>query len=72
MWSVFFCFLNWLDTDEELMEWKTKFEVRIAILQTKVSKLERKMNVNVSLTVTLKVLSSSKTIDDSIKEISDL
>ncbi|KAK1591171.1 hypothetical protein Q3G72_003298 [Acer saccharum] len=29
------------DTDEELKEWKTKFEQRIAILKNKISKLER-------------------------------
>ncbi|KAJ0034599.1 hypothetical protein Pint_25513 [Pistacia integerrima] len=32
------------DTDEELREWKTKFEERIAILENKISKLEREMN----------------------------
>ncbi|KAA8548368.1 hypothetical protein F0562_000052 [Nyssa sinensis] len=32
------------DTDEELMEWKTKFEERIALLESKISKLEREMN----------------------------
>ncbi|TXG72646.1 hypothetical protein EZV62_001225 [Acer yangbiense] len=31
------------DTDEELKEWKTKFEQRIAILKNKISKLEREM-----------------------------
>ncbi|KAL5781374.1 hypothetical protein ACOSP7_006403 [Xanthoceras sorbifolium] len=31
------------DTDEELKEWKTKFEERIAILENKISKLEREM-----------------------------
>ncbi|XP_050239038.1 DNA repair protein RAD50 isoform X1 [Quercus robur] len=32
------------DTDEELNEWKTKFEERIALLESKISKLEREMN----------------------------
>lgn len=32
------------DTDEELMEWQTKFEERIAILETKISKLGREMD----------------------------
>ncbi|KAF8402152.1 hypothetical protein HHK36_013104 [Tetracentron sinense] len=32
------------DTDEELKEWKTKFEERIALLESKISKLEREMN----------------------------
>ncbi|XP_010557042.1 PREDICTED: DNA repair protein RAD50 isoform X2 [Tarenaya hassleriana] len=32
------------DTDEELKEWKTKFEERIAILETKIRKLEREMD----------------------------
>ncbi|XP_031481763.1 DNA repair protein RAD50 [Nymphaea colorata] len=29
------------DTDEELIEWQTKFQERIALLQSKISKLER-------------------------------
>lgn len=33
-----------LDTDEELREWKTKFDERIALLESKISKLEREMN----------------------------
>ncbi|KAL5208788.1 hypothetical protein ABZP36_033223 [Zizania latifolia] len=32
------------DTDDELKEWQTKFEERIALLETKISKLERDMN----------------------------
>ncbi|KAK4766674.1 hypothetical protein SAY87_008316 [Trapa incisa] len=32
------------DTDEELMEWKTKFEQKIALLESKIGKLEREMN----------------------------
>ncbi|XP_057429141.1 DNA repair protein RAD50 [Lotus japonicus] len=31
------------DTDEELMEWKTKFSEMIAMLETKITKLEREM-----------------------------
>ncbi|XP_010274077.1 PREDICTED: DNA repair protein RAD50 [Nelumbo nucifera] len=31
------------DTDEELKEWQTKFEERIALLESKISKLEREM-----------------------------
>ncbi|KAI4317369.1 hypothetical protein L6164_025242 [Bauhinia variegata] len=55
------------DTDEELMEWKTKFEERIAILETKISKLEREMNDTDTKSSFLK-----QTIDDSIREISKL
>nr|CAB3446633.1 unnamed protein product [Digitaria exilis] len=32
------------DTDEELMEWQTKFEERIALLETRISKLGRDMD----------------------------
>ncbi|PUZ75604.1 hypothetical protein GQ55_1G193800 [Panicum hallii var. hallii] len=32
------------DTDEELMEWQAKFEERIALLETKISKLGREMD----------------------------
>ncbi|KAJ4846048.1 DNA repair protein rad50 [Turnera subulata] len=32
------------DTDEELREWKTKFDDKIAILESNISKLEREMN----------------------------
>lgn len=32
------------DTDEELKEWQTKFEERITLMETKISKLEREMN----------------------------
>ncbi|GMY32051.1 DNA repair protein RAD50 [Fagus crenata] len=32
------------DTDEELKEWKTEFEKRIARLESQISKLEREMN----------------------------
>ncbi|BAT86669.1 hypothetical protein VIGAN_04434300 [Vigna angularis var. angularis] len=33
-----------VDSDELLMEWKTKFEERIAILEAKIRKLERELN----------------------------
>ncbi|MED6186718.1 DNA repair protein rad50 [Stylosanthes scabra] len=55
------------DSDEELMEWKTKFEERIGILQTKISKLEREMNDTDTKSSFLK-----QTINDSIWEISKL
>ncbi|XP_061369150.1 DNA repair protein RAD50 isoform X2 [Gastrolobium bilobum] len=55
------------DTDEELIEWKTKFEERIAILETKISKLEREMADTDTKSSFLK-----QTIDDSIWEISKL
>ena len=49
------------------MEWKTKFEERIAILQTKISKLEREMNDTDTKSSFLK-----QAINDSIWEISKL
>lgn len=49
------------------MEWKTKFEERIAILETKISKLEREMNDTDTKSSFLK-----QTINDSIWEISKL
>ncbi|KAJ1406602.1 Rad50/SbcC-type AAA domain [Sesbania bispinosa] len=55
------------DTDEELMEWKTKFEENIAILQTNISKLEREMDDTDKKSSILK-----KTIEDSIWVISKL
>ncbi|RYR11654.1 hypothetical protein HN51_064735 [Arachis hypogaea] len=55
------------DTDEELMEWKTKFEERIGILQTKISKLERELN-----DIDTKSSFLKQTINDSIWEISKL
>ncbi|XP_057755081.1 DNA repair protein RAD50 [Arachis stenosperma] len=55
------------DTDEELMEWKTKFEERIGILQTKISKLERDLN-----DIDTKSSFLKQTINDSIWEISKL
>ncbi|KAL6634294.1 hypothetical protein ACP70R_026965 [Stipagrostis hirtigluma subsp. patula] len=41
------------DTDEELMEWQTKFEERIALLETKISKLGRDMDDEVTRSSTL-------------------
>ncbi|ONI28862.1 hypothetical protein PRUPE_1G165000 [Prunus persica] len=55
------------DTDEELKEWKTKFEERIAILETKISKLEREMEDTGTKSGVLK-----KTLEKSIWEISKL
>ncbi|KAL4024651.1 hypothetical protein IC575_013015 [Cucumis melo] len=55
------------DTDEELKEWKTKFEERIAILESKVSKLEREMNDMETKSSFLK-----QTINEYIWEISKL
>lgn len=56
-----------VDTDEELKEWKTKFEERIAILESKVSKLEREMNDMETKSSFLK-----QTINEYIWEISKL
>lgn len=55
------------DTDEELKEWKTKFEERIALLESKISKLEREMNDTETKSSFLK-----KTINEYIWEISKL
>ncbi|KAJ7957253.1 DNA repair protein RAD50 [Quillaja saponaria] len=55
------------DTDEELNEWKTKFEERIALLETKINKLEREMNDTETKSSFLK-----KTINDYIWEMSKL
>lgn len=62
-----FIALNWTDTDEELMEWKTKFDERIAVLESKISKLDREMNDMENKSNFLK-----KTIDNYIWEISRL
>ena len=59
--------VNWSDTDEELNEWKTKFEGRIALLESKISKLEREMNDTETKGSFLK-----QTINDYIWEISKL
>lgn len=58
---------NWSDTDEELNEWKTKFEERIALLESKTSKLEREMDDTETKGSFLK-----QTINDYIWEISKL
>lgn len=55
------------DTDEELIEWKTKFDQRIALLESKIGKLEREMNDTETKSSFLK-----KTINESIWEISKL
>lgn len=55
------------DTDEELKEWKTKFEERIALLESKISKLEREMNDSETKSSFLK-----QTISEHIWEISRL
>ncbi|KAL5542789.1 hypothetical protein UlMin_010499 [Ulmus minor] len=55
------------DTDEELKEWKTKFEERIALLESKISKLEREMNDTETKSSFLK-----QTINDYIWDISKL
>lgn len=59
--------MNWSDTDEELNEWKTKFEERIALLETKICKLEREMNDTETKASFLK-----QTINEYIWEISKL
>ncbi|XXG78635.1 hypothetical protein AAC387_Pa08g2540 [Persea americana] len=55
------------DTDEELKEWQSKFEERITLLRSKISKLEREMN-------DMETMSSSlmQTINESIREIGKL
>ncbi|KAL2332609.1 hypothetical protein Fmac_013822 [Flemingia macrophylla] len=55
------------DTDEELMEWKTKFEERIALLEAKVQRLEREWT-----DTDYKSSILQETIRDSIHEISKL
>lgn len=62
-----FVLLDGSDTDEELKEWKTKFEERIALLETKISKLEREMEDTETKSGVLK-----KTLEKSIWEISKL
>lgn len=62
-----FLFLYMLDTDEELMEWKTKFDQRIALLESKIGKLEREMNDLETKSSFLK-----QTINEYIWEISKL
>lgn len=55
------------DSDEELKEWKNKFEERIALLESKISKLEREMNDTETKSSFLK-----QTINEYIWEISKL
>ncbi|KAM2711178.1 hypothetical protein EV1_031322 [Malus domestica] len=55
------------DTDEELKEWKTKFEEKISLLETKIRKLEREENDAES-----KITFLEKTLKESIWEISKL
>nr|ABV90879.1 DNA repair protein Rad50 [Triticum monococcum] len=55
------------DTDEELKEWQTKFEEKIALLETKIAKLEREMNDEYAKSSLL-----SETINDSTREIGKL
>ena len=56
-----------LDTDEELKEWQTKFEEKIALLETKIAKLEREMNDEYAKSSLL-----SETINDSTRQIGKL
>lgn len=42
--SVDACHICCSDTIEELKEWKSKFEERIALLETKIRKMEREMD----------------------------
>lgn len=63
---IFFS-LFWSDTDEELKEWKTEFEKRIARLESQISKLEREMNDTET-----KTSIHNQTINEYIREISKL
>lgn len=56
-----------LDTDEELKEWQTKFEERIALLETKINKLEREMRDEETKSSFL-----SQSINNSMREIGKL
>ncbi|URE31784.1 Rad50 zinc hook motif [Musa troglodytarum] len=55
------------DSDEELKEWQMKFEERIALLETKISKLEREMNDEETKSSLL-----LQTINDTTREIGKL
>ncbi|XP_057959877.1 DNA repair protein RAD50 [Malania oleifera] len=55
------------DTDEELKEWKAKFEERIALLESKISKLERELEDTENKSSFL-----MQTINENIREISKL
>ena len=64
--STCFFFLN-LDTDEELKEWQMKFEERIAILESKICKLERELN-----DCEMKSSFLSQNMTDSVRDIGKL
>lgn len=67
-WCILNIFIfNCEDTDEELREWKTKFDERIALLESKISKLEREMNDSEAKSSFLK-----QSITNYIMEISKL
>ncbi|KAK1616976.1 hypothetical protein QYE76_022493 [Lolium multiflorum] len=51
------------DTDEELKEWQTKFEERITLMETKISKLEREMNDEKTSTSSLSVTMNDLTLE---------
>ena len=55
------------DPDEDLMEWKTKFDEKFAQLESNISKLEREMNDTEIKTSFLK-----KNTTEYIREISKL
>lgn len=55
------------DTDEELKEWQMKFEERIALLESKICKLERELNDSDMRSSFL-----LQTINDSTREIGKL
>lgn len=63
----FWVLLCWSDTDEELMEWKTKFEDRIRDLGIKIRKFEREQDDTKTKSNFL-----TQTIKDSIWQISKL
>lgn len=60
-------FLYWPDTDEELKEWKTKFDDRIRDLGTQIFKLEREQDDTKTKSNFL-----GQTIKDSIWDVSKL
>lgn len=41
LYLIYVLYISFIDTDEELNEWKFKFDERIAILESKISKLLR-------------------------------
>lgn len=56
-----------LDTDEELMEWKTKFDERIMLLESKIQKLEsNQQDLNIESSA------YQKKLETCIKEIGKL